>query len=1409
MAKFISDRQQSLKVGISSYTENSTVLQTIGKVGIGTTNAGGRSLYVIGDTQIVGVITATKFYGDGSSLSGVQAGASGIATYAPNAGISTNVIGGIASITELSVSGVSTLGTVQISSGVVTAISGVVTYYGDGSKLTGIQASSIIGDSAYAINAGIATDLKGGSVGNIPYQADTNNTVFLANGASGFILQSNGVGEAPSWVAGAPSQAITGITIRDETTIVGTANNINTLSFSGSNIVATASGVGATITISDNLVGTSLSISGISTLGTVQISSGIVSVTSLSVSGISTLGTVQISSGIITASSGVVTYYGDGSKLSGITTTFIASSGVSTNVSGGIASVTSLSVSGISTLGTVRISSGIITSTNPGVSTVVYYGDGSNLTGIQASSIVGISTFATNAGIATESIKLQTPRTFQITGDVVGAAVTFDGTGNVSIAATIQPNSVALGSDTTGDYVQSITGTSNQISVSATSGEGSTPTLSLPTNFVIPQDATVTRDLQVTRNLNVTGNITLGGTTAFLNVQELKVSDPDIVLGFRTDALGNDVSNDNTANHGGVALASTEGTPLVNIFIAGIETNPSTYKKIMWFKSGTFAGLNTDAWLFNYGVGIGSTQFPLGTRLAAGNVQFTQNDLAVVKNINSSGVVTATSFSGNASSATYATNAGVATYATNAGIATYATNAGVSTSVIGGIGSITSLSVSGISTLGTVQISSGIVTASSGVVTYYGDGSKLSGITTTFIASSGVSTNVSGGIASVTSLSVSGFSTVGILTATKIGIGTANPTSELWVNGNGYFVGIVSASNFYVGGNVIGQGSISGDNLVGTALSISGISTLGTVRISSGIVTASSGVVTYYGDGSKLSGVVAAASISITQDTTNQPQFILFSPTTGTVSQFNASTSSLVFNPSTNRLGIGTTNPIQKLHVVDSILVTNSAGSLSNAIQTKAYANQYSIEDVDGYGTRQYISIAKSDTSLFKVNDDLFNTKFVVGAGGSVGIGSTLPRFSLDVIGGANIEGSLFVNSVNISGGLTWQVGSAGSIYTLGRVGIGTTNPKAQLHVIDSILVSTGGTTTFNNAIQTKGYTNQYSIEDVDGFGARQYISIAKSDTSLFKVNDDLFNTRFIVTDIGSVGIGTTTPIGQLQVSSGPVIVGAGTSTGTVSQRLQVTGGAYISGSVGVGTTNPIGRFQVGSASTTAVIVVTNSGFVGLGTTNPIQKLHVVDATVVSAAGTTTLNNAIQTKAYPNLYSIEDVEGFGARQYFSIDKSDTALFKVNNDSAITRFIVTSAGDVGIGTTIPSSKLQVVGTFAATTKSFFIDHPTKEGKKLQYGSLESPYHGIRLTGSSTIKNGRCVIDLPDYIYNFVKEEGINIQITNIKHGNVIWVEDVDISNNNFVVMCEETLGEHKFYWDFTAVRNDVDDLIVEI
>ena len=75
MAKYISNRQQNLKIGINSYTENKTVLEVTGKVGIGTTNATSK-LYVVGDGYFTGVVTATSFRGDGSLLTGITGGVS-------------------------------------------------------------------------------------------------------------------------------------------------------------------------------------------------------------------------------------------------------------------------------------------------------------------------------------------------------------------------------------------------------------------------------------------------------------------------------------------------------------------------------------------------------------------------------------------------------------------------------------------------------------------------------------------------------------------------------------------------------------------------------------------------------------------------------------------------------------------------------------------------------------------------------------------------------------------------------------------------------------------------------------------------------------------------------------------------------------------------------------------------------------------------------------------------------------------------------------------------------------------------------------------------------------------------------------------------------------------------------------
>jgi len=103
-----------------------------------------------------------------------------------------------------------------------------------------------------------------------------------------------------------------------------------------------------------------------------------------------------------------------------------------------------------------------------------------------------------------------------LSGDVTGSA-TMTNLGDVTITTTVAPNSVALGTDTTGDYVATIVGTANEVTVSPNSGESAAVTIGLPDNV------TITNDLLVGGNLNVTGTINSVNTTQ-VNIVDNKIN---------------------------------------------------------------------------------------------------------------------------------------------------------------------------------------------------------------------------------------------------------------------------------------------------------------------------------------------------------------------------------------------------------------------------------------------------------------------------------------------------------------------------------------------------------------------------------------------------------------------------------------------------------------------------------------------------------------------------------------------------------------------------------------------------------------------------------------------------------------------------------------------------------------------
>lgn len=111
------------------------------------------------------------------------------------------------------------------------------------------------------------------------------------------------------------------------------------------------------------------------------------------------------------------------------------------------------------------------------------------------------------SGNASTTTKLATARTISITGDVTGS-VSFDGSADASITATIAANSVALGTDTTGNYVADVTAGS-YITKSGTAGEGWSPTIAVDATSANTASKVVARD--------ASGNFSAGTITAALS----------------------------------------------------------------------------------------------------------------------------------------------------------------------------------------------------------------------------------------------------------------------------------------------------------------------------------------------------------------------------------------------------------------------------------------------------------------------------------------------------------------------------------------------------------------------------------------------------------------------------------------------------------------------------------------------------------------------------------------------------------------------------------------------------------------------------------------------------------------------------------------------------------------------------
>ena len=992
MAKYVSNKVKELQVGVSDYSESKTSLEVVGAAVIG-----GITTISPSGINITGVITASSFSGGSTGggtgiigddvvtrnlkVSGISTfdgnidigangsldvdghtelddvNVTGVATFSNSEGISVNtkivhtgdtgtkltfnngyvsfvadsqarltaisipgthegviisgdlLVNGNLDVNDALITGISTIGNLEVSaSGIVTAKAGAaVTYYGDGSNLTGID----------------ATALK-----------DVNKVVRVQANTSGALV--TGVLTATSFVgngAGLTDVSIPGIST-DATTEFTDLNLGGTLSVTG---VSTFTGVidangGANILGTTGVV--DVNVSGALTATTIV-------GTSLTLTGISTLGSVQVSSGIITTTpgaTGVVTYYGDGQHLTGVATAL-----------NGNAVASRLEVSGISTfLDDVEVS-GIITAV-AGMG-LTYYGDGSNLTGVDADTIgelsklkvVGLSTFA---GITT----VTDGTFFADTVSVSGATLLGNGaSGSVEI---YDSNNLKL--KTTG------------LGISIASGTAKTAYIQGPEEIWIdPSPVGVGTTSGVVR---IKGDLYVDGTNFIVDSET-------ITLGDHKVGIASTVSDNILLDGGGIGIGS-----------ANIE------KTLTWNNASTSLKSSEDFDLAN------------GKRYK----------------INGTGVVSADTL-----------------------------GSGVTISSLTSLGTIAALSATDSNVSGISYVGTGI--------TMYG----------------------TSGIISATSL----YSDT-IITSGNVGIGTTIATEKLHV------VGVVSATSFYGDGSNISN--INADTLGDLDhLVVTGITTLGNVKFeTAGIVTAVSGIVTYYGDGQHLTGVATALNGNAVASRLHVSGVSTF---VGAVGFGTTST-----YPDNAAIYFGDDNDLQIYHSgTQSVVEDTGTGNLI------IKGSRVDIQDIDGNELLiveggQYVRLGYGATERLKTTSTgavvtgvltattfegdgskLTNVLKIEDEGSSVGTSATTINFVGEGVSATYSNGISTVTIETTSAASSKWVTTAAGIHTLSNVGVGTTNPQTSLQVGDIYGVASGiGTWT---AIAGIAHTiNQYTIATND-----------------------------------------------------------------------------------------------------------------------------------------------------------------------------------------------------------------------------------------------------------------------------------------------------------------------------------------
>jgi len=406
---------------------------------------------------------------------------------------------------------------------------------------------------------------------------------------------------------------------------------------------------------------------------------------------------------------------------------------------------------------------------------------------------------------------------------------------------------------------------------------------------------------------------------------------------------------------------------------------------------------------------------------------------------------------------------------------------------------------------------------------------------------------------------------------------------------------------------------------------------------------------------------------------------------------------------SSGNVGIGTTSPLYKLDVASGNSSNAFGLSLSGTARLKMYAD----------GTYNYYAAQSGQSHRFTTTG---GAEFLIANGGNVGIGTTSPGQKLDVSG--NIRGNNFyANDSSVPSfymergdGLPQPVirlvksndnllighnaidevifyddaGEAMRLDGSGNLGIGTTSPTYKLDVAGNIRVDS---TSVAQIFLDSAASNDAVLNFHENASQKGKIGY---DTSLggfgFVAGSGAFSTAdMVLLDSGNVGIGTTNPAQNFVVADATNGNGVELVPGATATIQTYNRGTASYNNLNIDTASTRLRstdytsFHNGSGFPERMRI-TSSGNVGIGTTSPTQAKLVVNTTslVASAFGRDGTDGDV-VQIYNGLVGSTKIIALGA------SGNDGTIYSQFGNL----LLQPSAGNVGIGTTSPSTKLEVI------------------------------------------------------------------------------------------------------------------------